>query len=483
VLRFAAAGAVGGVAVTHESVGRSGEAAPPLEIGVGPQLFLDDYLIDRLEGLERRTESPERLEGPVLDSKTFGCTQPYVSVTHDRERHRFRLWYNHGPAVWHAESEDGVRWANPRVAWDLPRSYGASLVDDGERAREPERRYKLANWQATRAREDRPGDDGGMYVGFSPDGFRWTAHDGNPVLPTWPEGYDKPTRHGVGDIVDVYYDPLSKLYGAAVKVHAVAEDGLAPGPRAGKGIRRLVGLSTSPDFLRWERPRRIFAPDEQDDGLLEFYGMGALHVRGSLRIGLVRVLRDDLPCDPGGPRDGIGYSVLATSRDGLTWQRRREPFLGRDPGRGTWDHAMSWIGAVVPVGDEVFFYYGGYARGHKVEAATERQIGLARMKRDRYLALAPTDNEGRLVTRPFLVPGDRLTINARATRGTGLVRLLDQEGKPLNELGAPDASALDGDVLDGEVRWPGPLERLRGRPVRLEFRLRGAELFGFEFAA
>ena len=97
-----------------------------------------------------------------------------------------------------------------------------------------------------------------MYVGFSPDGFRWTADRRNPVLRTWPEGYDKPTRHGVGDIVDVYYDPLSRHYGAAVKVHAVPEDAYAPGPRAGKGIRRLVGLSTSADFLHWERPRRIF---------------------------------------------------------------------------------------------------------------------------------------------------------------------------------------------------------------------------------
>jgi len=60
------------------------------------------------------------------------------------------------------------------------------------------------------------------------------------------------------------------------------------------------------------------------------------------------------------------YSVLATSRDGIHWQRRREPFLDRDPARGSWDHAMTWIGAAVPVGDEVFFYYGGYARGHKV---------------------------------------------------------------------------------------------------------------------
>ena len=113
LLRLAGAGAVGCVATRGAATGRSEPAAQPVEIGVGPQLFLDDYLIDRLEGLERRAEPPERLEGPVLDSKTFGCTQPYVSVTHDRERHRFRLWYNHGPAVWHAESEDGRALGEP----------------------------------------------------------------------------------------------------------------------------------------------------------------------------------------------------------------------------------------------------------------------------------------------------------------------------------------------------------------------------------
>jgi hypothetical protein len=267
-----------------------------------------------------------------------------------------------------------------------------------------------------------------------------------------------------------------------VKVHAVAEDGYGPGPRAGPGIRRLVGFSTSPDFLHWERPRRIFAPDPRDDGLLEFYGMGAMHLRGTLRIGLVRVLRDDLACDPGGPKDGIGYSVLATSRDGVTWRRRREPFLDRNPRPGAWDHAMSWIGAAVPVGEEMYFYYGGYARGHKVAPATERQIGLARMKQDRYLALVPGGDEGRLVTRPLFIPGGRLTVNARAMRGTVRIRLLDLEERPLGELGAVEASPIVGDVLAGPVCWPEPLERLRGRSVRLEFRVRRAALFGMAFA-
>jgi hypothetical protein len=453
----------------------------PLEIGTGPQLFLDDFVIDRLHGLERRFEPLERMERPVLDGATFGCTQPYLTVLRDGVAGRFRLWYNRGPAIWHVESVDGIRWVNPRLAWDLPRGYGASLVDDEGHEANPARRFKLANWQATRAREDRPGDDGGMYVGFSPDGFRWTAHDRNPVLPTWPEGHGKPTRHGVGDIVDVAYDPLNRHYMAAVKLLAVPEDGYAPGPRAGSGIRRLVGLSTSRDFVRWERPGRIFAPDGRDDGLLEFYGMGAMHVRGGLHIGLVRVLRDDLACDPGGPEDGIGYSVLATSRDGLTWRRHRVPFFDRNPARGAWDHAMAWIGAAQPVGDEVFLYYGGYARGHKVAPQTERQLGLARMKRDRYLALSPTREEGTLLTRPLVLPGGQLTLNARAARGAVTVRLLDAGGTSPDDLGAAESRPVEGDVLAGEVRWSAPVEGLRGRPVRLEFHLRRAALFGFEF--
>jgi hypothetical protein len=453
--------------------------AQPRDIGLGPQLFLDQFLIDRIEGLRREVQAPQRLARPVLDSKTFGTTQPYLSVVHDRAGQRFRMWYNRGPSVWHAESADGIHWAKPRLAWNVARGYGASLVDDGARATDPRRRYKIANWQGPPRNQAAPA--AGMHVAFSPDGFDWTAHNGNPVLPSWPQGQGKVVAHGVGDIVDVYYDPLAQLYRAALKLPALASDGYAPGPRAGNTFRRLVGISSSRDFVDWERPRRILTPDARDDGLLEFYGMGGMHLRGRLHIGLVRVLRDDLPCDPGGPRDGIGYTVLATSRDGVTWQRLREPFLDRNPERGSWDHAMTWMSAALPAGDEIYFYYGGYARGHKVAAATERQIGLARMKRDRYLALTTTRDEGTLLTQPFVVPGGRLTINARAARGQVRVRILAPDGRPMPDFG--DAAAIAGDVLVGEARWVRPLASLRGQPVRLEFRLRQAALFGFEFHA
>src|SRR5206468_9923683 len=93
------------------------QAAPVMEIGTGPQLFLDDYFIDRLEGLKRQVHSPRRLEKPVLDSPTFGTSQPYVTVLRDAQRDHFRIWYNRGAAVWHAESEDAIHWKNPRPVW------------------------------------------------------------------------------------------------------------------------------------------------------------------------------------------------------------------------------------------------------------------------------------------------------------------------------------------------------------------------------
>src|SRR5262245_55118221 len=122
VLRLATAGSFARIAtpkrlLADEPTGRRGERGQPLalELGPGPQLFLDDHLVDRFEGLERHVEPPERLEQPVLDSPMFGCTQPYVTVIRDEPARRFRLWYNRGSAIWHAESADGRHWENPRV--------------------------------------------------------------------------------------------------------------------------------------------------------------------------------------------------------------------------------------------------------------------------------------------------------------------------------------------------------------------------------
>jgi hypothetical protein len=321
-----------------------------------------------------------------------------------------------------------------------------------------------------------------MYVGFSPDGFRWTAYSGNPVLPTWPEGYGKPTHHGVGDIIDAFYDPLHRRYGCAVKVHAIPGDGYPKGPRAGaQFMRRWIGMSVSQDFTNWEKPWPIAIAGKGDEGLTEFYGMGGVHARGSLLIGFARVLRDDLACDPGRPTNGIGWSALMSSRDGRNWIRDPEPFLDRSHTPAAWDHAMTWMSASTPMKEERFFYYGGYARGHKIEPQKERQIGMARMKRDRYASRSAGAAEGLLVTPPLTLEGSRLTVNA-AVRGELTLRILDADGGPFPSKAHGTPGPMRGDSLAHEVLDKRRLEALRRRTIRLEFRLRDADLFGFELS-
>ena len=161
------------------------------------------------------------------------------------------------------------------------------------------------------------------------------------------------------------------------------------------------------------------------------------------------------------------------------WQRDREPFLNR--GRaGAWDHAMSWIDCQLPVGDEVFLYYGGYARGHKVERFTERQIGLARMLRDRYAAREAGAVPGSLRTPLVTLDAKAMTLNADAVGGEIRVQIADPAGKPVPGYSFADCAPISADSVAVPVKWKRPLSGLKGRPIRLEFRLQRARLFAFD---
>jgi len=167
---------------------------------------------------------------------------------------------------------------------------------------------------------------------------------------------------------------------------------------------------------------------------------------------------------------------LAWSRDGRTWQRDHEPFLPNDPYPDRWDHAHVWGDEQIIVGDETFIYYAGYKRGHKVARFDERQIGLFRMPRDRYVAREADINKGTLITKPLLLEGSALTVNAYVVEEMR-VRLLDRDGNPLTGFGWID---IKGDAIDHPLKWKQDLNMLKGKPVRLEFQLRDAQLFGFD---
>jgi hypothetical protein len=436
-----------------------------VRLGKGPHLLLDDQLWAENGGAIRRVNAPRRTLGAAVvtgpEDKNF---QPYMTVLRDPDTGRFRIWYDVAVSggqshIATMESEDGVHWIRPHRVLEDPAKivFGVSVLDEGRAFADPARRFKLAWW------------NGGLCIAHSRDGLGWTAESTEPRLT------------GINDILSIARDPIRARYLAVFGMPSRPEDGYTgKTANAREGYRRCVGQSTSTDAVHWEPARRIIAPDSKDDGITEFYSIGGVLARGDLLVGLLKVLRDDLPADPGGPVAGIGYTVLAWTRDGTHWERDRVPFFDRNPAAGSWDHAMAWMDYQLPVADELYLYYGGYARGHKVERFSERQIGLVRLPRDRYVAWEAGAGEATLRTRPVTLDAAAMTVNADASRGALGVQIEELGGTPIAGFAFADSQPVRGDALAAPLRWRRPLSQLRGKPVRIAFRLRDARLFAFD---
>ena len=71
-----------------------------------------------------------------------------------------------------------------------------------------------------------------------------------------------------------------------------------------------------------------------------------------------------------------------------------------------------------------------------------------------------------------------MTVNAKVA-GQLLVRVLDTRGKPIAGFDWSDCAPIQGDNVAHPVQWKGCLGSLRGKPIRLEFALEGAQLYDF----
>ncbi|NIA15258.1 MAG: hypothetical protein GWP08_14405 [Nitrospiraceae bacterium] len=442
------------------------ERREPIDLRPGPHLFVDDFLIESSANIERVVNVPRRdasVPNPIVTGKEDGCFQPYMTILRDGQTGRFRLWYGHHTEDFNAgrsrlgylESNDGIHWIRPSRVLDspVPIQFGVSVIDKGEDFPHPERRYAFG-WYM----------DGGLKVASSPDGFAWTPISAQPVV------------YHNHDINGIFFDVLRKRYVATVSVYRPGE--------TWSGNRRITMQSHSTDLISWSTPHHVVVPDPTvDDGETQFYAMDGYLRRGDLIIGMVKVLRDDLKADdPPDPPEayGIGYTTLAWTRDGDTWTRDATPFFSPNPEKGMWDHAHAWIDDQLPVGDEVFLYYGGYARGHKVNRFEERQIGLVRMKKDRYVSRKAGPGIGRILTPLLTLHGGSLTVNADAHGGSLRAQVLDENRHPVPGFTLEDCRPVTTDALAAPITWKRSLGKLRTKPVRLEFVLQNAAIFGFE---
>ena len=483
-------------------------ASFPLDIGHDRQLFIDDYIVESLDGVSRKLNQPAKYNAnPVLPmvpkgdpSWEAGMLFCFTTILFDDKDGLYKMWYSlwgakeQSQLLAYATSSDGIKWVKPSlgiVEYKGTRDNNIILQGDAletgvfidPHETDPARRFKML-YQGVRA-------------AYSADGLHWTdynegkkvifhppGHDSQPV-PYWDDRLGKYVaivRDRTGMIKDVrkgmVTDPWArevyrKLWGGPKKDRVPENHSL-----------RRVGQAESEDFVHWTPMRTVVAADAQDPMHRDqFYNMQVM-LHDVLRIGLMTVFSYDY-------ERSLGSVQLTYSRDGMNWNRggNREVFLPTSKRPGDFDWGFIWpVQGPLVRGDEIWIYYAGWGADHNSElpeGVTELNsgIGLAKLRLDGFVSLDAGGREGTLTTRAFTFRGRKLVINANAAAGRVLAEILDEDGKPFTGFDKGDCDPLQSDAIHHAVSWKGKgdLKALEGRAVRLKFYLENARVFSFGF--
>jgi len=477
------------------------------EIGGNKQLFIDEEMVASMEGVAF-TLNPARRAGPVLhaDRPWEPTGLGYVTVLHDGEK--FRMWYDSW--YWHpdikghwmdrvsyAESADGIHWEKPILGqYEFNGSTDNNLISIGfcgyahggtvfidPNAASPDERYKMifGDFYRVYPYEGCP-QHTTISGATSADGVTWHSLD-------TPHGLLFPS--GGTDTQNVcFWDPYIEKYVAYTRVNVYRED---EDGNAYRPASRRIGRSESDVYREFPRSVEIAAPDEDDPG-------------GEWGCGLYNSAATIYPWAPGvylffpsvhHYDNGLCEITFASSRDGITLDRRfRQRYVPLDPAAPRLGDQIGYNGYMGPgmvrVGDELWMYGMEHETPHisrwygrRIEGAIHRYV----QRLDGFVSLDAAGKPGTVTTKPFVLRGGRLEINADATLA------------PPNEPGEPGSSIivevldLDGTVLatsepihgDGVALTPtwrdgADLTAHIGSPVQLRFTLDMAKLYAFQIA-
>ena len=104
---------------------------------------------------------------------------------------------------------------------------------------------------------------------------------------------------------------------------------------------------------------------------------------------------------------------------------------------------------------------------------------------DGFVSVSGPYSGGEMVTKPLVFSGNRLTANYATSAAGGLhVEIQTPDGHPIDGFALADCPEIIGDRIEGAVRWSGgeDVGRLAGKPVRLRFLLRDADLYSIRFS-
>ena len=475
-------------ALDDEVAGRPG--------GPWRRLFLDAAVVEQQSGLERvfhaATKHPAnpviRADKPWEMGGSYGG--PYLYGTALWDEGKLRLWYhtqcNGAYLNCLAESADGLAWTKPNLGLvEFGGSKENNLVIGAgpDPAENPPFKGQGQCHNPSVIKRPWEPDPAKRYVlfcygqdyrwaraAYSPDGRRWTFT---------PETREK-GLFSSSDVLNFFWDPYKGRYVGTWK----------SSNRRG----RAAGVVWSRDGVTWEKPVEgpVFGADDLDPDATQVYGMPVFPYQG-LYLGLPWIYNARW-FKYGGYTDQRLYeseldspctmdTQFAWSWDLITWTRppARLPFIPRgEPGQ--FDSGMIYTArAPVQVGDELYFYYGGWDGPHNGKHS-KAAIGLATLRLDGFCSLHAGPAEGWFISRrePFRVP--RITLNARTgVSGTILAELLDRHDQVIPGFSRAECVPFQGDALRHLLTWRTaalPEAHLEG-DKKIRFILKDADLYSY----
>ena len=471
----------------------------PVKISGEAQLFIDDYLIHSMQGLERTLHQPVKYQkNPVMKPETPWETESFWgqsiwangTIIKDPESELWRMYYNAGKRVGClAVSKDLIEWKRPElgivsykgskannIVFEIENMlYDTISVVHDPQDHDPSRRWKASIYHYRSHTKD--GDIlPGIYAYYSPDGLRWTR-DPLPIMRSytgwngvdqeaWSDAWPMP---GVGDVNAITWDPRLKRFMAHVKLLTFRD----------KKYFRSRGISESEDFVHWTTPRVTLIPDEDDPEDLHLYGNTAWPYE-SMWLGTLRAYHEQA--------SNVELQLIS-SRDGRHWERagNRKPFIPSGP-PGSYDqgYTTEFTNPPISVNDELWFFYASTTTvGKKEMDKWKGSICLAKLRRDGFVSLDAGDSEGWVMTRPLTLEGSRLFLNADASAGEIRVEVLKFEpGQPpqvIAGLSRKDCLVVHQDGVALPVHWKND-EVLKTVPrgnICLKIYLKNAQLYSF----
>jgi len=459
------------------------ESGEILNIGNRRELFVDNYLIHELINTQLILQKPKD-EGIVFrfDKPWEGQHSAYFTIINTDNK--YKMYYRGSSFsgsdsdveyTCYAESKDGIYWARPDLEiYEImgtlknnvilfnngPLTHNFSPFLDSNPDVLPDEKYKAFGGH----------ESSGLYGFTSRDGIHWNKIGNTPLF-----------TKGFFDSQNVaFWSQSEKLYVLYFRTWT--------GPDF-TGLR-TIGRTTSKDFLHWSEPVRMdfgFTPLEHlyTNQTSPYFRASHIYVAIAARFMPGRQVISEkeakkLKLAPGYFKD-CSDVIFMTSRGENNYDRT---FMGSfiKPGIGlqNWVSRTNYpaLNVVETSPTEMSIYVN---QDYSQPTAHLRRYSL---RIDGFTSLNAPYIGGEMITKPFYFSGNTLSLNfSTSAAGFIKVEVLDIDRNKIEGFELENSKELIGNEIEKTVIWKEnpDLNKLNGKPIRLRFVMKDADLYSLKF--